>query len=305
MPSRDSLIIFNEALAPLVLPLVSGISALAGGAFNYFANKDTNQKNLEMWHLNNAYNTPAAQMQRYRDAGLNPNLMYQQGSVGNSSSAPEYQRPEVDVDLNQSLSQLSQYQDFKVKQAQVDNIRAQTDQTRESIINMIKEQTIKDLTASKLGLENNYLSGSMAERIRNVAIGNWEKLQGIQNAKTMNELNRYSLNVLGPLNAQRLATGNMQAKYNLDVMSPLQASQLSADTKLKQQAAQLFPLEMLSLQLSNEGKGYENQLRNSDVEELSFGIKNAPWGVKLASRIYDWLVPGKKLFKTTGFWRDF
>lgn len=47
-----------------------------------------NAHELEMWNLNNEYNTPAAQMQRMKDAGLNPMLFYQQGNPGNSSSAP-------------------------------------------------------------------------------------------------------------------------------------------------------------------------------------------------------------------------
>jgi len=254
MQNRDSSITF-KLIAPAV---IAGMAAAGSAAGNYLSTQSTNAANLRLWHLNNSYNTPAAQMQRFKDAGLNPNLMYQQGNSGNSASAPEFQKPPVDLDLTSSLSQISQYQDFKLKQAQVDNVKAQTDQTREAIINLIKDQTLKDLTASKLGLENNYLSGSMAERIRANAIENWSKLQGIQNAKTTNELNRYNLDVLAPLNAQRLATGNQQAKYNLDVMSPLQASQLSADTTLKKQAAQLFPMEMLSLQLDNVGKGLKN-----------------------------------------------
>lgn len=44
-----------------------------------------NQFNLDVWNLNNEYNSPTAQMQRYQDAGLNPNLIYGQQ---NTASAP-------------------------------------------------------------------------------------------------------------------------------------------------------------------------------------------------------------------------
>lgn len=37
--------------------------------------------NYNMWLANNQYNTPMAQMQRYKDAGLNPDLMYSGGNV--------------------------------------------------------------------------------------------------------------------------------------------------------------------------------------------------------------------------------
>lgn len=49
----------------------------------------TNQLNMGNWLIQQAYNTPENQMQRYQDAGLNPNLMYGQGSSGNASSVPE------------------------------------------------------------------------------------------------------------------------------------------------------------------------------------------------------------------------
>lgn len=48
-----------------------------------------NQYNIDMWNMQNAYNSPAAQMNRLKEAGLNPNLMYGQGSTGNASSAPQ------------------------------------------------------------------------------------------------------------------------------------------------------------------------------------------------------------------------
>lgn len=40
--------------------------------------------NLEQWNRQNVYDSPAAQMQRFRDAGLNPDLVY--GQMGNGST---------------------------------------------------------------------------------------------------------------------------------------------------------------------------------------------------------------------------
>lgn len=47
-----------------------------------------NKQEIDMWNMQNAYNTPAAQMERFKAAGLNPNLVYQMGTPGNASSAP-------------------------------------------------------------------------------------------------------------------------------------------------------------------------------------------------------------------------
>lgn len=41
-----------------------------------------------MYDKNNAYNSPSAQMQRYLDAGLNPDLVYGDGSLTSPSQAP-------------------------------------------------------------------------------------------------------------------------------------------------------------------------------------------------------------------------
>lgn len=46
-----------------------------------------NQWNIEQWKRENAYNTPAAQMARYKAAGLNPDLIYSQQNL--SAASPE------------------------------------------------------------------------------------------------------------------------------------------------------------------------------------------------------------------------
>lgn len=59
------------------------------------------EKNLEMWHRNNEYNSPQAQMQRLKNAGLNPNLVYGNGAVGNASSTPpQFEAPTMQAYTN-------------------------------------------------------------------------------------------------------------------------------------------------------------------------------------------------------------
>lgn len=43
--------------------------------------------NIDLWNMQNEYNTPAAQMQRYQQAGLNPNLIYGSGSGSSGNAA--------------------------------------------------------------------------------------------------------------------------------------------------------------------------------------------------------------------------
>lgn len=53
------------------------------------------QRQIEMWHLQNQYNSPAEQMKRFGAAGLNPYLVYSQGNAGNASGTPSYQPPHL------------------------------------------------------------------------------------------------------------------------------------------------------------------------------------------------------------------
>lgn len=51
------------------------------------AQRKANQMNIANWEMQNAYNTPEAQMARYAAAGLNPNLIYsQQNTAGSIAS---------------------------------------------------------------------------------------------------------------------------------------------------------------------------------------------------------------------------
>jgi len=147
---------------PLPLGLaIAGMAASAGGNLvNTFVNRKTSKENTrdtiraqkelaeysyqqdrEMWNAANLYNSPAQQMQRLKAAGLNPNLVYGNGSVvGNTSTqTPKYQQydPQVrhaPIQLPDLGGILSQFQDLKIKSAQADNLAE--DNRRKRIENM-------------------------------------------------------------------------------------------------------------------------------------------------------------------------
>lgn len=55
--------------------------------YNLNLAKMQNQWNLDQWNRENEYNTPKAQMQRLTDAGLNPDLFYQNGVSGMTAAS--------------------------------------------------------------------------------------------------------------------------------------------------------------------------------------------------------------------------
>lgn len=79
------------------------------------------------WVAENNYNHPREQMKRFKEAGLNPNLIYGQsnqgGSVGGQSGAdtPQFNSP----DMSGISSAVDSFYDTDVKKATADNLREQ------------------------------------------------------------------------------------------------------------------------------------------------------------------------------------
>lgn len=66
-----------------------------------------NKANFDFWNMQNAYNSPAAQMQRYQAAGLNPNLIYEQSNTADTltaASSPEYNATPMQAEQMQGNS---------------------------------------------------------------------------------------------------------------------------------------------------------------------------------------------------------
>lgn len=92
---------------------------------------------LQDWNMQNAYNTPAAQMGRYRDAGLNPNLIYGQSNeagVVRSTDAKSW-NPQA-PDMSGFGTVMDKYFNTQMKEAQINNARAIND-------NLLADNVIK------------------------------------------------------------------------------------------------------------------------------------------------------------------
>lgn len=135
------------------IPAAAAIAAanLAGSAGNSIGQVLTNRgnrkfaremydrqksDNIEFWNMQNEYNSPAAQMRRFQEAGLNKNLIYGQGNTAGAISTPDVQQgqsrnPEFGNIASEGIMGLLQYYDLKIKQAQHDNLLDQGTVIRE------------------------------------------------------------------------------------------------------------------------------------------------------------------------------
>jgi hypothetical protein len=131
--------------------IISGAANLVGQGINYAATSSINQATqtwnekmygqqrmdaLADWMRQNEYNSPAAQMRRLKEAGLNPHLVY--GGGANSVSQPirstdakswNPQVPQVDLG-SVARDALFRHYDLKIKDAQKDQLQENTRLTR-------------------------------------------------------------------------------------------------------------------------------------------------------------------------------
>lgn len=94
--------------------------------------KNQNQQQWAMWNAQNAYNTPAEQMKRLKDAGLNPMLVYGHGSVvGNTAGSMSAASGSsgggaglLGAIAKSPWAAVKMYQDLKLGQEQIAQVQA-------------------------------------------------------------------------------------------------------------------------------------------------------------------------------------
>lgn len=87
------------------------------------------------WRIQNKYNHPTQQMQRLKEAGLNPHLIYGTGSAAttaaparsSSVSTPNFQPPQHNIDFSPMNNMLESFTDLQMKQQQTDNLKKQAE----------------------------------------------------------------------------------------------------------------------------------------------------------------------------------
>jgi hypothetical protein len=126
---------WGEAAQAITQLAQSGINAWSQG----IANKDNRhfaegmmmrqrQWALEDWDRQNAYNSPAQQMQRFKEAGLNPNLVYNQQNVAQPVRSTETAKAQAiapHIQLPDIQGIMAQSQAIKNAALQADNMKVQ------------------------------------------------------------------------------------------------------------------------------------------------------------------------------------
>lgn len=159
-------------MAAWLAPVIAAGASLVGSVINKSSQSSANKQNLELaqyqnnwnlqqWNRENAYNSPIQQMARLRQAGLNPNLVYGNGTTTQSASSPRAADMRVapylgaSQDLtsaaNVALNAQNVVRQNELAKAQADYVRQQTitEGQRQSQIALSNSRSEVDLSIAR------------------------------------------------------------------------------------------------------------------------------------------------------------
>lgn len=123
-----------------------GAQSLGG----YLSYEQQRALNAEAFNREAAYNHPSAQMQRLKEAGLNPNLIYGSGSTNtgnvkaNVGSAPSYAfDPRIDENFLRYSNYKKMSNDLKTQETTIDKLRKETQFVDTQIKSINQDMAIK------------------------------------------------------------------------------------------------------------------------------------------------------------------
>lgn len=279
---------------------IQAVSSAANAAATSSMNRKTRKWNekmyalqrvhaLEDWRMQNDYNSPLAQMQRLRDAGLNPNLVYDNGAT--HSAAPvrsvnnESWRPQAPhFDGSGIANSLMNYYNIQLQEAQTDNLRTQQTIAIQDAANRVAESI---LNQKGKGIKNqqDQLTLEMASELRATTIeAAKEDLRRTQisNQVTLNQDERAAA-----MNAQNLQKG-VQEILNL-----------------REQRAKTSD-ERRQIQEATKSIMKDQELKQLDIDLKEKGVQPGdPLWMRVISRIVEKYITAQDIFgdgKGPGSW---
>lgn len=171
----------------------NSLEAAKNRGYNTAERLAAQQFTQDMWNKNNAYNTPSAQLDRLRAAGLNPLSATMQSSnaqmVGASpqasGSAASSPGNSVGIPATQSFGFASDFANLGLAASQIENIEAQTD-----LLNVDKQtrlnQNLFELAKARAFVDNTNMDTKNKQKLDQVYDSQMEKNYSEGAAATLN-----------------------------------------------------------------------------------------------------------------------
>ncbi len=244
-----------------------------------------NRKNaLEDWNRQNAYNHPTQQMQRLKEAGLNPNLVYGGGATTTAQpiKSPDAQVP--NIDLQKVPEAIGAYQGIRNQQLEYSRIQKAIE-LQDAQKKNIEANTLSTLAGTDIKRVDLISKGIMNQFLPEVQQANLAKTKiGTQIAVSQNEMEK----LMFPNKVDKVLAeiANMKARTD---MIPTQKAQLMQNIKSMQQRMNYF------------GLTESQKLETGKILQESALIKNLIQGAQLkGTELQNELLIIKKGFKAAG-----
>lgn len=246
--------LINQATATAV----QAAGMIAASDLNYRTrkwNEEVMQKQrdwaIEDWNKQNEYNSPAAQMQRLREAGLNPQLVYGKGA---DNTAMAINRPQAMAwnpkapDASGLANSLFAGADLAMKQAQTDLVRKQ--------MTVLDQEMMLKSAQTAQTLQNTAKTQQQYEQAQSLFPYDLQGKQLDMQAKTQN------IEIRQQENARAAALNTQGLKEGLLRMGQLELQQ--ATTKMEQERLRET---IKAIEKDNQIRQYEIDLNRKGVQK--------------------------------------
>ena len=254
---------FLNALGSIGQALISPVTSIVGGLMQNNAQKKAekrqfeyskqlaayqNDMNVANWERQNEYNSPANQMKRLQEAGLNPNLMYGNGtaSAGNADSVHSVSAslPSFNTTTRFNIAPPNLLDAMlRLKQGELIDSQVQAQNALAALYAANADKSVAE--SNILGLDLNLYKDTYGDRRTYYAVNNSNILQNIKESQTRVKLN----NVNAQVSYQNISY--LQSKRNLT----------DAQATVAYSNAKYLAQQILSEQLKQKGYSLDNALK--------------------------------------------
>jgi hypothetical protein len=268
---------------PLTIAATSGaVNTILQPAMTAITNRQNRKYALEDWNRQNAYNHPAQQMQRLKEAGLNPNLVYGSGAttIAQPVRSPEQQVP--NIDLQKVPETIMQYQGIKNQQLEYSRIQKAME-LQEAQKKNIEANTLSTLAGTDLKKLDITSKSIMNEFLPEVQEANLLKTK-VQTGVAVSQNEMEKLMFPNKVDKVLAEIGNIKARTE---MIPTQKQQLLENIKNIKQKMHYFGLtesqkletgkilqESALLKNLMQGKQIKGQDLQNQLMEIKKGFKD-------------------------------
>lgn len=240
---------------------------------------------LSDWNMQNEYNSPQAQMERLRKAGLNPNLVYGNGATATSEAPPRQtdikpwtpHAPQIDSNMVGDI--VNRYYDVRIKEATYDNLRTQNTV-------LTNEAVLKDAQTTATLKQAGYTDAQIAALLQETGF-------------------RGSLNPIS-LQAAEAGVNKTLADTQFTLDQNERAAILNASS-IKEAAARILHMRYQNTKIESEKNEIRSRIKNLDADtrlkEADAKLKEQ--GIQPHDKLYqrwlaEWLTGDNNKVPTTG-----